>query len=151
MKTAGTSNSDLVYNKTRTITALDHDSGTPSLTAALGKGACDGSDRSDPHSIAPSTVSAWVAPEATHRAALHIGYTRDERAVKGEFPERKEEFVRSGNLQEGVSGADRRIERTREERSRRSSGVPGERTRLEPRALTVPTRDEDCWPREADA
>ncbi|KAJ1154620.1 hypothetical protein NDU88_007363 [Pleurodeles waltl] len=43
------------------------------------------------------------------------------------------------------------IERTKEERSLRSSGVPGERTRLEPRALMVPTRDEDRWPWEAYA
>ncbi|KAJ1115486.1 hypothetical protein NDU88_003710 [Pleurodeles waltl] len=80
--------------------------------------------------MAPSTVSAWVAPEATQRAALPIGYTwdtRDEKAIKGEVPECQERFVRSRHLQEGVSGADRRSEMTREERSRRSSGVPGER------------------------
>ncbi|KAJ1211030.1 hypothetical protein NDU88_006392 [Pleurodeles waltl] len=71
---------------------------------------------------------------------------RDRRAVKREVPERQGKVVRSGSLQEGVSGADRRSERTREERSRGSSGVPGERTRLEPRALTVPTRDEDRRP-----
>ncbi|KAJ1216829.1 hypothetical protein NDU88_004428 [Pleurodeles waltl] len=110
-------------------------------------------DRSDPHSIAPSTVSAWVALEATQRAALPIGYTwdtRDERAVKGEVPEHPGRFVRSGNLQEEVSGVDRRSERTREERSRRSSGIPGERIRLESQALTVPTQDEDRRPQEAD-
>ncbi|KAJ1208062.1 hypothetical protein NDU88_003452 [Pleurodeles waltl] len=72
----------------------------------------------------------------------------DKRAVKGEVPERQGEVIRSGSLQEGVSGANRRSERTREERSRGSSGVSGEKTRLEPRALTVPTRDEDRRPRK---
>ncbi|KAJ1123793.1 hypothetical protein NDU88_002260 [Pleurodeles waltl] len=115
---------------------------------------CDRSDRSDPHSIAPSAVSACVDPEATQRASLPIGstwYPWDERDVKGEVPECQAEFVRSGNLQEAAAERTQRIERTKEERSLRSSGVPGERTRLEPRALTVPTRDEDRRPREAYA
>ncbi|KAJ1138205.1 hypothetical protein NDU88_004596 [Pleurodeles waltl] len=63
---------------------------------------CDGSDRSDPHSIAPSAVSACVDPEATQRAALPIGSTwfpRDEKDAKGEVRERQAEFVQSGNLQ----------------------------------------------------
>ncbi|KAJ1144152.1 hypothetical protein NDU88_010454 [Pleurodeles waltl] len=71
--------------------------------------------------MAPSTVSAWVAPEATQRAALPIGHTwdtQDERAVKGEVPERQEE-----------ADTDRKdlAERTREEGNRRTAGVPGER------------------------
>ncbi|KAJ1109967.1 hypothetical protein NDU88_007324 [Pleurodeles waltl] len=88
------------------------------------------------------------------RATLPIGSTWcpwDERAVKGEVPERQEEIVGSGNLQEAAAEQTRRNKKTKEERSLRSSGVPGERTRLEPRALTVPTRDEDSRPMEACA
>ncbi|KAJ1199069.1 hypothetical protein NDU88_002907 [Pleurodeles waltl] len=115
---------------------------------------CDGSDRSDPHEIAPSAVSAGGDPEARQRAPLPIGSTwclRDERAIKGKVPECQEEIVRSGSLQEAAAERTRRNEKTKEERSLRSSGVPGERTRLNPRALTVPTRDEDRRPRGAYA
>ncbi|KAJ1111428.1 hypothetical protein NDU88_008752 [Pleurodeles waltl] len=80
--------------------------------------------------MAPSTVSAWVAPEATQRAALPIGYTwdtRDERAVKGEVPELQGKAVRSRHRQEGVSGADQGGE---ESTNSRSSWR--EKTRLEP-------------------
>ncbi|KAJ1190129.1 hypothetical protein NDU88_006868 [Pleurodeles waltl] len=68
--------------------------------------ACDGSDRSDPHSIAPSAVSASIDPEATQRAALPIGstwYPRDERDIKGEVLEHQAELVQSGNLQEAAA------------------------------------------------
>ncbi|KAJ1115902.1 hypothetical protein NDU88_004122 [Pleurodeles waltl] len=115
---------------------------------------CDGSDRFDPHAIAPSAASAGGDLEATQRAALPIGptwYSRDERAVKGEVPERQREIVRSRNYQEAAAEQTRRNEKTKEERNLRSPGVPGERTRLEPRALMVPTRDEDRRPRETYA
>ncbi|KAJ1197077.1 hypothetical protein NDU88_000939 [Pleurodeles waltl] len=115
---------------------------------------CDGSDRSDQHAIVPSAVSAGGDPEVTERATLPNGSTwcpRDERAVKGEVLERQEEIVGSGNLQEAAVEQTRRNKKTKEERSLRSSGVPGERTRLEPRALTVSTWDEDRQPREAYA
>ncbi|KAJ1122921.1 hypothetical protein NDU88_001394 [Pleurodeles waltl] len=55
--------------------------------------------------MAPSAVFAWVAPEATQRAALPIGHawdTRDERAVKGEVPERQGEAVRNRPRKEEV-------------------------------------------------
>ncbi|KAJ1192784.1 hypothetical protein NDU88_002090 [Pleurodeles waltl] len=99
--------------------------------------------------MAPSTVSAWVAPEATQRAALPICYawdTWDERAVKGEVPERQGEAVRSRPRKEGVTGADQEGEESTNSRSSRR-----EETRLEPRALTVPIRDGDRRPREADS
>ncbi|KAJ1087128.1 hypothetical protein NDU88_000322 [Pleurodeles waltl] len=115
---------------------------------------CDGSDRSDPHAIAPSAVSAGGDPEATQRAALPIDSTwcpQEERAIKEEVRESKEEIVWSGNLQEAAAERTRRNEKTKEERSLRSPGVPGERTQLDPRALRVPTRDEDRRPRGAYA
>ncbi|KAJ1187720.1 hypothetical protein NDU88_004490 [Pleurodeles waltl] len=111
---------------------------------------CDGSDRSDPHTIAPSAISAWIDPEATQRAVLPIGsaqYSRDERDVKGEVPKcQGGEVGRSGNLQDAAAERTRRLERIEEERNPRSSGVPEDRTRLEPRTLAVPTQDEDRRP-----
>ncbi|KAJ1104211.1 hypothetical protein NDU88_001623 [Pleurodeles waltl] len=68
----------------------------------------------------PSAVSAWVAPEATQRAAHPIGHawdTRDERAVKGEVPERQGEAVRSRPRKEEVSGADQGGEESTNSRS----------------------------------
>ncbi|KAJ1190135.1 hypothetical protein NDU88_006874 [Pleurodeles waltl] len=116
-------------------------------------GGCDGSDQSDPHTIAPSALSAGVDPEATQRAVLPIGsarYSRVERDVKGEVPVCQEgEDGRSGNLQESAAVKTRRLERIKEERNLRSSGVPEDSTRLEPGTLTVPTLDEDRRPQEA--
>ncbi|KAJ1082352.1 hypothetical protein NDU88_002520 [Pleurodeles waltl] len=116
---------------------------------------CDGSDRSDPHTIAPSAISAGVDPEATQRAVLPIGsvwYSRDERDVKREVPLcQGSADGRSGNLQEAAAEKTRRLERIKEKRNPRSSGVPEDRTRLEQGTLTVPTQDEDCRPREAYA
>ncbi|KAJ1165943.1 hypothetical protein NDU88_006360 [Pleurodeles waltl] len=117
--------------------------------------ACDGSDLSDPHTIAPSVTSAWDDLEATKRAALPIGaalYPRDARDVKGEVPVFQGSAVGpSGDFQEAAAERTRRLERIQEERSLRPSGIPEDRPRLEHRILTVPSRDEDRRPRETDA
>ncbi|KAJ1152401.1 hypothetical protein NDU88_005176 [Pleurodeles waltl] len=118
-------------------------------------GCCDGSDRSDPHTIAPSVTSAWDDPEATQRAALPNGaalYPRDARDVKGEVLVFQRSAVgRNGDFQEAAAERTRRLETIQEERSLRPSGIPEDRPRLEHRILTVPSRAEDSRPREADA
>ncbi|KAJ1113739.1 hypothetical protein NDU88_001981 [Pleurodeles waltl] len=112
--------------------------------------------------MAPSAVSAWVAPEATQRAALPIGHTwdtRDERAVKGEVPERQGEAVRSRPRKEEVSGADQGGEELTNSRSfwreepdwNHEPSQSQSRTEIaSPRKQTPKTRHAsgESWPRQ---
>ncbi|KAJ1096438.1 hypothetical protein NDU88_001580 [Pleurodeles waltl] len=117
---------------------------------------CDGSDQSDPHTSATGAATAWEDPEVNPRSSLPIGsglYPLDPGEFKGRVAELEGRADgRRGNIQEALEDPTRRLVRT--QRMRRllgPSGNPENRARPEQRIIAVPTRDEDCRPREADS
>ncbi|KAJ1127776.1 hypothetical protein NDU88_006169 [Pleurodeles waltl] len=116
---------------------------------------CDGSDGSDPHTITTSVASAGDDPEVTQRSGPPICYAlypQDPGDVKEEVPEFKGSADgRRGDFQETSEDRTRRLERIQVKRSLQSSGIPEDRPRPEQRIITVPTRDDDRRPREANA
>ncbi|KAJ1149507.1 hypothetical protein NDU88_002314 [Pleurodeles waltl] len=116
---------------------------------------CDGSDQSDPHTITTGAATAWDDPEVNQRSTLPIGsglYPRDPGELKGRVGELEESVDRRrGNLQEASEDPTRRLVRTQGTRRLRGpSGNPENRARPERGIITVPTRDEDRRPREAE-
>ncbi|KAJ1161483.1 hypothetical protein NDU88_001968 [Pleurodeles waltl] len=118
-------------------------------------GECDGSDPSDPHTIATGAATAWDNPEVTPRSALPIGSglsLREPGKLKDQFTElRGARMAGEENIQEALEDPTCRIVRT--QRMRRllgPSGTPENGARPEQRIIAVPTRDEDRRPREAD-
>ncbi|KAJ1152540.1 hypothetical protein NDU88_005315 [Pleurodeles waltl] len=102
-----------------------------------------------------SVASAGDDPEVAQRSSLPIGsalYPRDPGDVKEEDLEFKGGADgRRGDFQEASEDRTRRLERIQVKRSLRLSGIPEDRPRPEQRIITVPTRDEDRRPWEANA
>ncbi|KAJ1201053.1 hypothetical protein NDU88_004869 [Pleurodeles waltl] len=104
----------------------------------------------------PNTPATLLGERGPRRSAYPIGselYPRDPGDVKGEITE----FTGGaegwrGDFQKASEDRTRRLERIQVKRSRlRSSGIPEDRARPEQRIITVPTRDEDRRPWEANA
>ncbi|KAJ1202381.1 hypothetical protein NDU88_006181 [Pleurodeles waltl] len=89
------------------------------------------------------------------RSGLPIGsalYPQDPGDIKEEVPEFNGGVDgRRGDFQEASADRTRRLERIQVKKSLRSSEIPEDRPRPEQRIITVPTRDEDRRPQEANA
>ncbi|KAJ1103709.1 hypothetical protein NDU88_001130 [Pleurodeles waltl] len=121
-----------------------------------GPGLCDGSDRSDKHTIATGVATAWDDPEVTPRSTLPIGSglsPQEPGELKGQVAELGGSADgRRGNIQEASEDPTRRLVRTQGTRRLLGpSAKPENGAQPEQRIIAVPTRDEDRRPREADS
>ncbi|KAJ1163648.1 hypothetical protein NDU88_004103 [Pleurodeles waltl] len=117
---------------------------------------CDGSDQSDPHTIATGAATAWDDPEANPRLSLPIGsglYPRDPGNLKGQVAELgRSGCGRRGSIQEASEDPTQRLLRTQgTRRPLGPSGNPEIRARPEQRISAVPTQEEERRPQEADS
>ncbi|KAJ1180095.1 hypothetical protein NDU88_005319 [Pleurodeles waltl] len=119
------------------------------------QGLCDGSDRSDPHTIATGAATAWDDPEVTPRSTLPIGSglsPREPVALKGQDAEfRGAWMVGEEKHPGGIGGSNPKAREDPEnEETSRTVGNTGEQSLTRPKNHRSPNSGRRPRAREAD-